>query len=90
MALFISNLIENDSFPKKGAMYTYAKSLLKDKHGDIFYHDEFDFNFYIDCSIYAYKGIPHKQIEHTLFKTFKISKKKHTTIKKIILYTFLV
>jgi hypothetical protein len=82
MALFISNLIENDSFPKKGVIYTYAKSLLKDKHGDLFYHDEFDFDFYIDCSKYAHKGIPHKQIEHTLFKSFTVSKKKIKEYKK--------
>ena len=82
LSLFISNLIENDTFPKKGALYTYAKSLLKDKHGTSFYHDEFDFNFYMDCSKYSYKGIPNKQIEHTLFKTFKISKKKANKDKK--------
>jgi len=82
LSLFISNLIENDSFPKKGALYTYAKSILKDTHGDLFYHDEFDFNFYIDCSKYSYKGIPYKQIEHTIFKTFKISKKKANKDKK--------
>ena len=82
LSLFISNLIENDTFPKKGALYTYAKSLLKDKQGTSFYHDEFDFNFYMDCSKYSYKGIPNKQIEHTLFKTFKISKKKANKDKK--------
>ena len=82
VSLFISNLIENESFPKKGALYAYAKSILKDTHGDLFYHDEFDFNFYIDCSKYSYKGLPYKQIEHNIFKIFKISKKKVNKDKK--------
>jgi hypothetical protein len=82
LSLFISNLIENDTFPKKGMIYNYAKSLLKDKQGDIFYHDEFDFNFYIDCSKYSHKGIPTKQIENKLFKEFTISKKKTKEHKK--------
>ena len=90
LSLFISNLIENDSFPKKGPLYSYATNLLKDKNGDSFYNDEFDFDFYIDSCKYSYKGIPKKQIEHKLFKEFVISKKKYkklSTENKINIYS---
>jgi len=79
MSLFVSNLLEEDIFPKKGRLYAYIKKLLTDKQGDSFYHGDFDFTFYIDSAKYSSKGIPYKQIEHKLFKQFTISK---NTFKK--------
>lgn len=81
-SLFISNILEEDLFPKKGNIYNYVKKILTDKKGTSFYHNTFDFNFYIDSAIHSCKGIPYKQIEKKIFKEFSINKKNINKIKK--------
>jgi hypothetical protein len=79
LALFASNLLEENLFPKNGMIYKYVTNLLTDKYGDSFYDNDFDFTFYIDSAKYSSKGIPHKQIEHKIFKEFTMNKR---TFKK--------
>ena len=79
ISLFMSNLLEEDIFPKTGKIYNYVTGLLKDKKGMPFYHNHFDFTFYMDSAKYSSRGIPHKQISHTIFKDFIMNKR---TFKK--------
>tara|TARA_B110000908_G_C10243501_1_gene447457 strand:- start:738 stop:2066 length:1329 start_codon:yes stop_codon:yes gene_type:complete len=82
MALFASNLLMEELFPKNGYVYTYIKKMLTDSKGNTFYDDEFDFDFYIDSATHACKGIPYKQIEHKIFKEFTVNKRSFKKIQK--------
>ena len=87
MALFASNLLQEETFPKKGPLYSYITNILKDKKGNTFFHNEFDFNFYIDSAKYASRGIPHKQIEHKIFKDFTMNKRIFKKYQRSHTYT---
>ena len=52
--------------------------ILKDKDNNTIYLDSLknDFNLYINIAKYACNGIPHKIINHKVFKKYKINKKQ--------------